>query len=286
NEIRVRRADGEYRWSITRALPLRDETGAIVRWYGSTIDIQDRRQAEKTIRQQEEELRVLVDLIPHHILVVDPDWRLLRANQSGLDYLGLTFDELAGQPRFDPYHPAGLDNLRPAIESPSEGVRKDFEARARRRDGTYRWHLFRFVPLRDEHGRVIRWCVTGTDIEDRKRAEERTHEENLALREEVDKASMFEEIVGTSAPLRAVLASVSRVAPMEPTVLIRGETGTGKELVARAIHRRSQRAARAFISVNCAAIPPALITSELFGHEKGAFTGALQRRVGRFELAD
>jgi transcriptional regulator of acetoin/glycerol metabolism len=114
----------------------------------------------------------------------------------------------------------------------------------------------------------------------------RMRAENLALREEVDKASMFEEIVGTSAPLRAALAQVSRVGPTDSTVLITGETGTGKELIARAIHKRSTRSSRAFVSVNCAAIPPALIASELFGHEKGAFTGALQRRLGRFELAD
>src|SRR6185369_10020142 len=110
-----------------------------------------------------------------------------------------------------------------------------------------------------------------TDIDDRKRAEQRMHDENVALREEVDKASMFEEIVGTSPALRAVLTSVEQVAPTDSTVLITGETGTGKELVARAIHKRSQRASRAFVSVNCAAIPPTLIASELFGHEKGAF---------------
>jgi transcriptional regulator of acetoin/glycerol metabolism len=114
----------------------------------------------------------------------------------------------------------------------------------------------------------------------------RMRAENLALREEVDQASMFEEIVGTSAPLRAVLARVSRVAPTDSTVLITGETGTGKERVARAIHKGSARSSHPFVSVNCAAIPQALIASELFGHEKGAFTGALERRLGRFELAD
>jgi len=114
----------------------------------------------------------------------------------------------------------------------------------------------------------------------------RMRAENLALREEVDETSMFEEIVGTSAPLRAVLARVSRVAPTDSTVLITGETGTGKELVARAIHKGSARSSHPFVSVNCAAIPQALIASGLFGHEKGAFTGALERRLGRFELAD
>src|SRR6266849_5573137 len=97
---------------------------------------------------------------------------------------------------------------------------------------------------------------------------------------------MFEEIVGSSAPLRKVLAQVAKVAPTDSTVLVSGETGTGKQLIARAIHKRSNRSARAFIRVNCAAISPSLIASELFGHEKGAFTGALQRRVGRFEAAD
>ena len=98
--------------------------------------------------------------------------------------------------------------------------------------------------------------------------------------------SMFEEIVGSSPALQGVLSRIARVAPADSTVLIMGDTGTGKELVARAIHKRSQRSARAFVSVNCAAVPPSLIASELFGHEKGAFTGAQQRRLGRFELAE
>src|SRR5438876_8188027 len=112
------------------------------------------------------------------------------------------------------------------------------------------------------------------------------HEENIALREEIDRSSMFEEIVGESRALQAVLTRVAKVAPTDSTVLITGETGTGKELIARAIHKRSQRAARAFVSVNCAAIPPSLIASELFAHEKGAFTGAIQRRLGRSELPE
>ena len=135
-------------------------------------------------------------------------------------------------------------------------------------------------------GEIIRWYATGTDIDDRKRNEERTQNENLVLREEIDRSSMFEEIVGSSEPLRRVLSQVAKVAPTDSTVLILGETGTGKELIARAIHKRSNRSGRAFIRVNCAAIPPSLIASELFGHEKGAFTGATQRRVGRFESAD
>jgi transcriptional regulator with GAF, ATPase, and Fis domain len=131
------------------------------------------------------------------------------------------------------------------------------------------------------------------DLSEQKRAEaeiralkDQLYKENLALRDEVDRASMFEEIVGTSKRLEAVLSRIAKVAPTDSTVLITGETGTGKELIARAVHRRSQRSGCAFVSVNCAALAPTLISSELFGHEKGAFTGATQRRLGRFELAD
>jgi formate hydrogenlyase transcriptional activator len=123
-------------------------------------------------------------------------------------------------------------------------------------------------------------------LEENQRLKDRLQDENLVLREQIDQALMFEEIVGASPALRAVLSRVSKVAPTDSTVLLTGETGTGKELIARAIHKRSKRSSRAFVSVNCSAIPSSLIASELFGHEKGAFTGAMQRRLGRFELAE
>jgi len=162
----------------------------------------------------------------------------------------------------------------------------EIETRLRRKDGQYRWFLARFNPIRDEQGRLTRWYAAATDIEDRKQAEQQLQNENVALREEIDTASMFEEIVGSSPSLHAVLSLLSKVAPTDSTVLITGETGTGKELVARAVHKRSHRSSRVFVSVNCAAIPRDLIASELFGHEKGAFTGATHRRPGRFELAE
>jgi transcriptional regulator with GAF, ATPase, and Fis domain len=121
---------------------------------------------------------------------------------------------------------------------------------------------------------------------DSKQSEERLKHESFALREEIDKGSTCDEIVGSSGALQKVLSRVSKVAPTDATVLITGETGTGKELIARAIHRQSRRSSRAFVSVNCAAIPRDLIASELFGHEKGSFTGASHRRLGRFELAE
>jgi formate hydrogenlyase transcriptional activator len=171
-------------------------------------------------------------------------------------------------------------------EGLAKGTSFESECRSRRRDGEYRWFLWRYIPVRDERGEIVRWYVTGTDIDDRKRAEDRMRNETLALREDIDRASMFEEIVGSSQALQRVISQVTKVAHTDATVLILGETGTGKELIARALHKRSRRATGAFIRVNCAAIPPSLIASELFGHEKGAFTGALQRRLGRFEAAD
>jgi formate hydrogenlyase transcriptional activator len=143
-----------------------------------------------------------------------------------------------------------------------------------------------YSPLKDESGNVIPWYDEAADFDAETRTQEQLRNENLVLREEIDRSSMFEEIVGSSKPIRQLLKQVEKVAPLDSTVLILGQTGTGKELVARALHRRSKRANRPFIRVNCAAIPQSLIASELFGHEKGAFTGALQRRVGRFEAAD
>jgi formate hydrogenlyase transcriptional activator len=175
------------------------------------------------------------------------------------------------------------DERRDAL---SRGLPFENEQRALGKDGKYRWFLNRYKPEHDEHRNILRWYGTGTDIEDRKQAEERTRNENLALREQIDRDSMFEDLVGSSEALGKVLRQVARVASSDSTVLILGETGTGKELIARAIHKRSNRAERAFIGVNCAAIPPSLVASELFGYEKGAFTGATQRRLGRFESAN
>ncbi|OLD63159.1 MAG: Fis family transcriptional regulator [Acidobacteria bacterium 13_1_40CM_2_68_5] len=288
-EVRLRRYDGEYRWFIIRVEPLRDERGNVILWYGTNTDIEDLKRAEVKLRQDEQELRGIVDAISQTIVVLGPDGKGLYANQPLLDYTGLTLEQLmASDPRGNPafFHPEDWaqrqDERRQGL---SRSVPFEIEWRLRRKDGQYRWFLVRYHPLRDEQGRILRWYASGTDIDDRKRAEERTRNENVALREEVDRASMFEEIVGSSPALQRVLAQVAKVAETDSTVLILGETGTGKELIARAIHKRSRRSTRAFISVNCAAIPPSLIASELFGHEKGAFTGALQRRLGRFEAA-
>ena len=248
----------------------------------------ERKRAEEKLRQDERDLRRITDAIPHTIVIQDPDGIPVYANQVVLDYTGLTMEDvITSDFRARIFHPEDLERLREERRAAlARGLPFEIEQRALRKDGQYRWFLIRYNPFRDEQGRLVRWYATGTDIEDRKQAEERIRNENLALREEIDRASMFEEIVGSSEGLREVVAQIAKVAPTDSTVLILGETGTGKELIARAIHKRSKRLARAFIRVNCAAIPPSLISSELFGHEKGAFTGALQRRLGRFELAD
>ena len=291
NEQRPRGKDGKYRWFLIRYNPLLDDRGNVIRWYATGTDIEDRKQAENKLRQDERELRQLIDFLPQHVLVLDRQGKLLQANQTMLDYKGFTLEEMKGggdQQRMKrDVHPDDLERVQSERSAGfSRGVPFESEKRLLGKDGQFRWFLFRYKPIVSDDGEIVRWFATATDIDDRKRAEDRMRNEAVALREDIVHSSMFEEIVGTSKAMCEILAQISRVAPTDSTVLLQGETGTGKELIARAIHNRSKRANRAFIRVNCAAIPPTLIASELFGHEKGAFTGALQRRLGRFESAD
>jgi formate hydrogenlyase transcriptional activator len=256
-------------------------------YVGAVTDVTERKRAEEKIQQSEKELRQLLDFTPQHVTLLGPEGRRLYNNRAALDYHGLTLEQWQTTEPEKLFHPQDWERVTREVYSKFlSGSSLDIEVRLRRRDGQYRWFLMRYNPTVDEQGRPTHWYAAATDIEDRKRAEQRLQDENIALREEIDRASMFEEIVGISPALQAVLSRVSKVAPTDSTVLITGETGTGKELIARAVHRRSQRRSRAFVSVNCAAIPRDLIASELFGHEKGAFTGATQRRLGRFELAE
>ena len=294
SEARVRTATGEYRWMVHRIQPLRDERGTVVRWTILSIDVEESKRADVTLRNTERELRTILETIPAFVWTARPDGAIDFITGRLFAQTGLRNDETLIWEWAKVLHPEDRERVvqdwRDAIVA---GRAPDQEMRVRGVDGTYRWFLTRAAPLRDDKGTLLRWYGTLTDIDARKHAEQelqklkdQLYKENIALRDEVSQSSMFEEIVGSSAPLRRVLVLVSKVAGTDSTVLITGESGTGKELVARAIHRRSPRASRPFVSVNCGAVPPTLITSELFGYEKGAFTGAAQRHLGRFELAD
>jgi PAS domain S-box-containing protein len=420
-ESRVRRADGQYRWVWMRNVPLRDETGRIVRWYGAGIDIEDRKRAEEALRRSEwylaegqslthtgswaynrsgvfdffseetykifgfdrtkpltrdgylayvypedraetaallhkmaaegcgcdhkyrivrpggeqrimrcvgravRENGVVTQLVGTAMDITDQEEMTLELRRSeallaeaqGLSQTGsfcwnVSANQIHWSDETFRIYELARTKVTPSLETVMERVHPDdrkfvqdmidrilrdgkgwdLEHRLLMPDGRVK-HLHTVgKPLVNKSGET-EFVGSVMDVTDAKKAfreiqelKDRLHKENIALKEEIDQASMFEEIVGSSEPLRRVLAHVAKVAPTDSTVLITGETGTGKELVARAIHKRSPRSGRAFIRVNCGAIPQSLIGSELFGHEKGAFTGATQRRPGRFELAD
>ena len=301
-EHRIRRSDGEYRWFQSRGLPLRDGDGRIVRWYNLLTDIHARKETEEKLRRSEADLLEAQRLSHagswrHHLasgtFTVSPEVLRIRGVESA-DPLS-TLDRM-----YSGIHPDDRSRVKDTYEA-AQRRKDEFDAEYRivLGDGTIKHVHTIGHPVLNESGDIVEYIGTGMDVTEQRRAQaalekafeeikrlkDRLQDENLVLREEIDQASMFEEIVGASAALKAVLSHVSKVAPTDSTVLISGETGTGKELIARAIHRHSRRADRAFVSLNCAATPPSLIASELFGHEKGAFTGALQQRRGRFELA-
>ncbi len=293
-DYRLLLPDGAAKYIHVVGHPVVNASGSVVELVGTAMDVTEQHQARaalqsafEQINAEQTELRWMIDAIAAYVCVLRPDGTALYANQTVLDYLGLTLEDVQRKDlRARILHPDDVERLREERQGAlARGKPFETEQRELGKDGNYRWFLVRHNPLHDEQGNIIRWYATGTDIENRKRAEERILDENVALREQIDQAFMFEEIVGSSPALQTVLSSIVKVAPTDSTVLISGETGTGKELIARAIHKHSQRSCQAFISVNCAAIPSSLIGSELFGHEKGAFTGAVQHRQGRFEMA-
>jgi len=241
--------------------PVLSTSGHLLEFVGTVIDVTERKRAAEELRRNEMELRQMLDLTPQVVAVYGPNSERVYANRVALDYIGLSLEEWRqASDRGVYFHPDDRKQVLDSFDRAfSGGSVEEMELRLRKGDGTYRWFFTRCVPLRDEKGQIKRFYAASIDIDDRKRAEERDcSRKNVALREEIDKASMFEEIVGTSPALKSVLSRISKVAPSDSTVLITGETGTGKELVARAIHRRSDRVSRPFVSVNCSAIPPAI----------------------------
>jgi PAS domain S-box-containing protein len=303
NERRFLHKNGQYRWLRVQYKPLLDDRGEVIRWYTTGTDIDGRKRAEEKLRRSEWNLleaqrlghtgRWYID-IASRAMTGSPELHRSVGLKAGADSSRMPFD-------CDKMHPEDRNRVLELFEI-CVNERIDFEADYRMLgdDGSINYIHCIGHPVLNETGDLVEFIGTTINTTEQALArialenamtevqvlKDQLYKENLALRDEVDRVSMFEEIVGNSQTLRAVVSRVVKVAPTDSSVLITGETGTGKELIARALHKRSTRSQRAFVSVNCAALAPSLISSELFGHEKGAFTGATQRRLGRFELAN
>jgi PAS domain S-box-containing protein len=252
----------------------------------------ERLRAEKRLRESEERYRDLYEEAPNAYVSLDLEGRLLRVNRRATQLLGYTAEELTSRSFFDLCADTAAGKLRatePFRKLRQGGELSGLELELRRKDGRPLWISLSLQPVLDRDGSPQAGRSIWVDITDRVQAEAaraRLEQQNLYLQEEIKTVHNFEEIVGQSPALTAVLDKVRRVAPTDASVLIQGETGTGKELIARAIHSSSARKDKPLIKINCAALPTGLVESELFGHERGAFSGAIAKRVGRFELAD
>src|SRR3984893_380415 len=301
-DYRLLLSDGVAKFIHVVGHPVVNASGDVIELVGTAMDVTERKHAEDALRTSE------ASLLEAQRLTRTCSWKhevlsgKVTVSAEGLAMYGIEPEDDASSADF--YFRRKHPKDRPEVEQAYAAAllrKTDFEADFRivLPDGTMKNIRSIGHPILDERGDVVEVVGASIDVteqhraradlekafEEIKRLKDRLHDENLALREQIDQVFMFEEIVGSSPALQTVLSSIVKVAPTDSTVLITGETGTGKELIARAIHKHSQRSGQAFISVNCASIPSSLIASELFGHEKGAFTGAVQRRQGRFEMA-
>ena len=304
-EFRILLPDGTVKYIHTVGHPVLDSSGELLQFVGSSTDMTERKLAEQTLRRSEGYLAEAQRLSRSGSWAWDVRTGAIFWSQEFFRIYECDPEKTKPSWSYilDRVHPEdrqGVEQRAKTESTQKERVDSEGDFRIVFPDGRIK-HLHSIAhQVINELGEITEVVGTTIDVTEQhearaaletafeqiKELRDQLYKENIALREEVDKVSMFEEIVGSSEPLRRVLIQVAKVAATDSTVLILGETGTGKEMIARAIHRRSKRANRAFIRVNCAAIPPTLIASELFGHEKGAFTGASQRRLGRFELAD
>jgi PAS domain S-box-containing protein len=302
-DYRLLLPDGAAKYIHAVGHPVVNASGDVIELVGTAMDVTERKRAEDALRASE------AFLLDAQRLTRTCSWRhevlsdKVTVSPEGLLMYGIEPEDDASSAAF--YFSRMHPQDRPEVEQAYVAAllrKTDFEADFRivLPDGTIKNTRSIGHPILDERGDVVEFVGASIDVTEHHRARadlekaveeikhlrDQLHDENVVLREEIDQAFMFEEIVGTSSALQQVLSRAAKVAPTDSSVLVSGETGTGKELIARAIHKRSRRSQRAFVSVNCAALAPSLISSELFGHEKGAFTGAMQRRLGRFELAN
>jgi formate hydrogenlyase transcriptional activator len=288
----------EKRWFLMIVTPLQGSNGGAVVVHN---DITYSKLAAEAVRESEERFRNMAETAPMTIWMSDENQATTFVNKRWLEVTGSTLEDVVGSGWSQHVHPDDVDGMVEVYATAFENrVPFEFEFRVRRPDGEYRWFFTHATPRFSAEGAFLGYIGTAVDITERKNAEselkqahEELHElknqleaENIYLQEELRHDQAFGDIVGQSSAIKYVLFKVSQVAPTDSTVLVMGETGTGKELVARAIHDASKRKDRPLIRVNCAALSPTLIESELFGHERGAFTGAAARKPGRFELAN
>jgi formate hydrogenlyase transcriptional activator len=285
------RKDGSRFWANAVITRIQDKKGSLIGFSKVTRDFTERKEAEEALRRSEQQLRALFEFSPDAIIASDQDGHIKQTNAQVERFFGYSKAELLGQSidvlvpeRFRPAHPAHRKNYSDQARVRAMGA--GLELYGRRKDGSEFPVDIMLGPVETPAGRIVLSVIR--DLTEKSEAEEalrRSEREKQYLEEELNTEYRFEDIIGESVGLKRVLKNVETVAATDVTVLVLGETGTGKDLIARAIHHLSSRRERTLVKLNCAAIPTGLLESELFGHEKGAFTGAISRRIGRLELA-